>query len=100
MGCVCVCERVEGDIVWVEIEVRRLTGWVAPTPSHCLCPDSEGVVAVNWHRQSDHRWIDRVHCVHTTGREDGIVSYLVERGQGRAGVHAAWLRVSKWQADD
>lgn len=86
--------------MWVEIEVRRLTGWVAPTRRTVFVLTLEGVVVGNWHQQSDHRCIDRTHCVHTTVREDGIVSYLVERGQGRAGVHAAWLRVSKWQADD
>lgn len=63
----------------------QATDWLGGAhSSHCLCPDSEGVVVVNWHKQSDHPWIDRTHCVHTIVREDGIVSYLVGRGQGRA----------------
>jgi hypothetical protein len=94
--------------VWVEIEVRRLDGWAAPTLSHCLRLDSGGVLSMSIGAGSlGRRWIVlytaicTLHTAHLVQvRRAG--PYLVESGQGRACVHAAALRVvvSKWQADD
>lgn len=39
---------MEGDIVWVETEVRRLTGWVVPTCRIVFVLTLEGAGVVNW----------------------------------------------------
>ena len=44
--------------MWVEIEVRRLDGWAAPTLSHCLRLDSGGVLSMSIGAGSlGRRWI-------------------------------------------
>lgn len=88
--------RVEGDIVWVEAEVRRQAGWVALTCRIVFVLTLQGVVAANWRRWPKHRWILHTACVPV--KEDGIASG--GEWSGPCCVHAAGPVVSKWQADD
>lgn len=51
-----MCVGVEGDIVWVEIEVRRLTGWVVPTCRIVFVLTLEGAVDVDWRKLLGRPW--------------------------------------------
>lgn len=58
--------------MWVEIEVRRQDGWVAPTCRIVFVLTLKAFVAVNWRKQMDHRWTVHTECMPVN--EDDIVS--------------------------
>lgn len=81
--------------MWVEIEVRRLDGWAAPTRRIVSALTLKGVVDVDWRSQLGRRWtVQSVHVPYSVSTEEWA----------RAVLCPCWRKceweAGEWQADE